>query len=231
MCYTKELSLKAFMFGSITSLVLFVIGNNKDRHLALFFLSVALMQVAEYFIHLDENCNSKRNINHYASVSVTHILLLQIAVLMYFGLYYKTFKKPYIHRTILYLTVIMFVYYSAIIPFKKTKLCSIKTKQGHLSWDVYEEDKILELMLPLIYASGLLSLGFLKDKKYTALLFLFGIIPLYYHIKKDNLTKKDSFVKVIRNILGNNDEVIWPSTWCYTTNILPTVFIIKRLFF
>ena len=125
----------------------------------------------------------------------------------------------------------MFVYYSAIIPFKKTKLCSIKTKQGHLSWDVYEEDKILELMLPLIYASGLLSLVFLKDKKYAVLLFLFGIIPLYYHIKKDNLTKKDSIRKLIRNILDNNDEVIWPSTWCYMTNILPSVFIIKRLFF
>jgi len=231
MCYTKELSLKAFAFGSITSLVLFMIGNNKDRHLALFFLSIALMQLVEYFIHLDENCNSKRNINHYASVSVTHILLLQIVVLMYFGLYYKTFKKPYIHRTILYLTVIMIIYYSAIIPFKKTKLCSIKTKQGHLSWDVYEEDKIFELMFVLIYTFGLLSLGFLKDKKYAALLFLFGIIPLYYHIKKDNLTKNDSFGETIRNILENSNEVVWPSTWCYMTNILPTIFIVNRLLF
>ena len=50
MCYNKEVSLTTYITGLLLSCVLYVYGNNLDKHIALVCAVFIQIQLAEYFM-------------------------------------------------------------------------------------------------------------------------------------------------------------------------------------
>ncbi len=65
MCYSKDLSLSALIFGLSSSFLLIEFGNkqsyNTNRTIGYFFMYVTLMQLVEYFLWVDIDCKSGLN--------------------------------------------------------------------------------------------------------------------------------------------------------------------------
>ena len=77
MCYDAKSSMNGFLIGGSASLYLIFFSNNPTyKHIGLFFAAVVLMQLAEYFMWIDQNF--KKNYNNIASRSVILILCLQL---------------------------------------------------------------------------------------------------------------------------------------------------------
>ena len=93
MCYDAKSSLTGFLVGGSASLYLLLFSkNNTYRHVSLFFLVVVFIQLAEYFMWIDQNC--KKNYNNIASRSVILILCLQLFSLVFGGYIFNTTILP-----------------------------------------------------------------------------------------------------------------------------------------
>ena len=75
MCFSAEASLTAYILGSIASLYLLIKGDKYDKHIGLFSLTFIQIQLAEFLMWIDQDCN--KNINHYATIFAEYILILQ----------------------------------------------------------------------------------------------------------------------------------------------------------
>ena len=73
--FSAESSLSAYILGVIASLYLLIKGDKYDKHIGLFSLTFIQMQIAEFLIWIDLDCN--KNLNHYASILTEYILILQ----------------------------------------------------------------------------------------------------------------------------------------------------------
>ena len=81
MCYDAKSSMNGFLIGGAASLYLIVFSNNPTyKHIGLFFAAVVLMQLAEYFIWIDQDCD--KNYNSLASKSIVPILAFQSSSLL-----------------------------------------------------------------------------------------------------------------------------------------------------
>ncbi|ARF09514.1 hypothetical protein Indivirus_1_137 [Indivirus ILV1] len=65
MCYSKNLSLASLSFGIFNSIILMYFGNKQsaetNRVIGYLFIFVALMQLVEYFLWIDINCDKGYN--------------------------------------------------------------------------------------------------------------------------------------------------------------------------
>ena len=77
MCYNKEVSMTSFIIGGGLSTLLYTRGDKYDKHIASLFFFVTLIQLAEYFIWIDQDCGE---INNFASNSISIILFFQAFV-------------------------------------------------------------------------------------------------------------------------------------------------------
>ena len=69
MCYSAESSINGFLIGGAASLYLLFFSNNQTfKHIGLFFSSVVLIQLAEYFIWIDQDCS--KNYNNLADITI-----------------------------------------------------------------------------------------------------------------------------------------------------------------
>ena len=73
MCYNKEISLAVYLTTSAVSLILYLIGDKYDKHIALFSIVFIHMQLVEYFMWSDQSCGK---INHYATEAGYYLLFL-----------------------------------------------------------------------------------------------------------------------------------------------------------
>jgi hypothetical protein len=66
MCFSKALSMKSFIFGMVGSIMLMLFGNMKYKQsnyvIGLMFIFVSFMQLIEYMIWSDMECNKGLNI-------------------------------------------------------------------------------------------------------------------------------------------------------------------------
>ena len=88
MCFSAKASLSAYILGTIGSLYLLINGDKYDKHIGLFSLTFVQMQLAEFFMWIDKDCN--KNINHYATIFARYILFLQPLSIILGALLFKT---------------------------------------------------------------------------------------------------------------------------------------------
>ena len=69
MCYSPESSIQSFSLVSILSGLLFYYGNTIDKHVAIVFFTIVQIQLAEYFMWLDQSCGT---MNSYATIYKDH---------------------------------------------------------------------------------------------------------------------------------------------------------------
>tara|TARA_X000000368_G_scaffold402763_1_gene377009 strand:- start:1133 stop:1774 length:642 start_codon:yes stop_codon:yes gene_type:complete len=211
MCFSTESSLTAYIIGSIASLYLLINGDKYDKHIGLFSLIFVQIQLAEFFMWLDQKCN--KNINHYASIFAECVLYLQPISVIVGAILFKT---TYIPEYLLYFFLLFYIIYiglSYYVYFNKQKLCSISNNNTkHLAWDFINEYYLLDNIIYFIF-TGLLWL-FFKNKK-GLFIFIFGAITLLFGVTKNF---KFEFAQ-------------WESKWCFYSVLLPGLIIIYNLIY
>lgn len=218
MCYNKESSLKIFLITLFASIFLFIRNYENDRLLAVIFIIVSLMQLAEYFMWTDQQCGL---INNNATKFALIVLLIQplfflLSVYLYGNI---TISK----KIILYLLFVVLLLSSVItyytITYNKNILCSKpRYVNGHLNWDI---DKILKTV-PSIITTLFFILYFLSP---LILLFLKSKIEGLIYILLYSITLLFSIY------LNKGYGGSWKSFWCYTVNYIPLLAILIGWYF
>jgi len=212
MCYNKETSLRTFLITLFSSIFLIYRNYENDRLLATIFIAVSLMQLAEYFMWIDQKCNM---MNHYATKFALIVLCIQPLIFLLSTYYYGnlTINKRYI----LYLFVLVLILSSIITIYTiiyPNKLCTKpRYPRNHLNWDI---NPILKT-IPSILTNLFFILYFLSP---LVLLFLKSKIEGIFYILLYGITL------IFSLYLNRGYGGIWKSYWCYTANYIPVIAII-----
>lgn len=139
MCFTKELSIKTFIFGLISSFLLIIYGNKESKNtnivIGIFIIFVSLMQLIEYFIWVDLDCNKGLNkISLLLGPILNHLQPIIIFILC--NIYLKS--NNIIQPKLMYLLIIIYLIYIIeryynYVKENKNK-CIGTNSSGHLDW-------------------------------------------------------------------------------------------------
>uniref|UniRef100_A0A6C0LTG4 Uncharacterized protein n=1 Tax=viral metagenome TaxID=1070528 RepID=A0A6C0LTG4_9ZZZZ len=156
MCWNKEVSMLTFIIAITGCIYLYYRNNNNDRWVALFGGTIAMIQLAEYFMWSNQSCN---DINKLASMLALLVLVLEPAMNMIGGM---IFEKSYSDRKILKVLLLSYIVYVIAIYLsikeKQIKWCGHKSREScHLRWDFLDifSSKwsilwVIFLMLPIL---------------------------------------------------------------------------------
>ena len=211
MCWSAEASTTSYILGSIASLYLLFIGDKYDKHIALFSLTFIQIQLAEFFMWIDQDCN--KNLNHNATIFAEYILILQPLSIILGAILFKTTNIPnnLLYLFLLFLIINLFLQSINVIN-NKRKLCSKSINNGYLNWDrIKKLDKISYIFY---FISISFIWPFLNNRKGFFIL-TFGMISLLFG-------------------LNNNNQFIfaqWESKWCFIGVLLPILILILKFLF
>ena len=172
MCWNASVSLNTFVFGLFASLFAYFNGEIKILGV-IFYLSVIIMQLVEYFIW---------------SKTFSNRLLSQIALLViFFQPIFNTLNIEERSELIPYLLVAYIIFviilYTSIIPLNTVDFSSVPSKNGHLSW------KWLNCNLLIISIWYMfLSSRWIIDKMYITLILLTIVLIISMILYKDTNT-------------------------------------------
>lgn len=113
MCWNKQVSIVTFILAIIGSIYLYKRNRPNDRWIAIFAATIAMIQLAEFFMWSDLACGS---INKYASMFALLILALEPLMNMIGGIYFSNNNNKTILKWMLvaYLIFIGFTYFTQI---------------------------------------------------------------------------------------------------------------------
>jgi len=123
MCWNKEVSLTTFIFAIIGVIYLWKRDRPNDRWVAVFAGTIALIQLAEFFMWSDPSCG---RLNKYASIFALIILGLEPMMNMVGGLYFSntsTSNKKILKYMLLAYIIFLSVTYFTQIHNKKITWC------------------------------------------------------------------------------------------------------------
>ena len=132
MCWNKKVSMATFVLAIIGVIYLYNRNNPNDRWVALFAATIAMIQLAEYFMWSDLACGS---INKYASMFALLVLAMEPLMGMVGGIYFSNTKYKNILKYMLFAYLIFIgysyftLYYQKKIPWCGTSLCGEKSNQ------------------------------------------------------------------------------------------------------
>ena len=183
MCYNKDASIYSYIGASIISIILFKKGDIFDKSVALYSLIFVQMQLAEYFMWLDQEC---KNTNHFATVYADITLMLQPVILI---LSLIIFNNTFIPITVLYLllTISSLILLSRIhVNIKNNRrLCSKKSINGNLKWDFEIKNEIFKKYTEFYFVLFItLPWLFLKNRFKGIISFCFLSFALLFARKK-----------------------------------------------
>lgn len=210
MCFDAASSLRTFSFATIIALFLIWRNYPADRVIGFTWLAVSAMQLAEYYMWKNQDCNS---INRIASISAVLILILQplalIASIYYFGdsVLSKTILKK---ATIVALIVAVGASIYSIYRMSNQKtICTLPGKQGYLDWDLNafsgknKTPLLLALIFGLYYWGSSIFLFTLKPLSQGIIYFLMFTLSLLFSFAFTNYADKE-----------------WKSFWCWLINYM-----------
>ena len=172
MCWNAEISLNTFIFGFISSIIVYILVYF-DNVSIIIILSFTSIQLLEYFIwkYIDN-----KEINEILSKIGLFIIGIQIFLLCF------SYKIKKIRKYLLYLYFI-FVILFIIIELKNIEFRSIKGDNGHLRWLWLD----INIIWIIIFTSFYLITMFPYKNNSNIIKFLFVlitlIISLYYYYK------------------------------------------------
>lgn len=215
MCWSSESSRNAYIVGSISSILLMLLGNNIYKNIGFFFLIVVQMQLIEYFIWIDHSCG---NINNFASKMIVPELSMQALAMVLGALIFKTtnLSNSSLIALVLFVSFVefgtIFLYLNNI---KNEKLCSKKIQNKGIVWDLGKYDliknnDILSMLWSIVYYSCLFAFPFLWKSNSTKYIFAFIMIFSYLTIRLEN-------------------QISWQSRWCFPAAIIPSFYVLLML--
>lgn len=204
MCYSAESSLNSFIIGTVASLYLLTSKSKVNKHLGLFFVTVCLMQLLEYFMWIDQDCG---NLNSFASKMVYVVLPLQTVAIILGGYLFNTLiinKEILYYLSIIYMLIIGGEIYNIFI-IDKNKWCSKKNNLNNLVWDKF--DKIGSLLKIIYYGIFLITPFLLSKEKWKGFVSLVIGVTIWLYSKYDEKNRGSS-----------------ESRWCYFAAYAPVFF-------
>ena len=199
------------VWGAVTINIFLAYHNN--WLITIFSLVFIQIQLAEYFMWLDQNCGK---INHYATIYAHIILILEPISILFGALIYKTLILPkiYIYISIIILLIPLILVVIMNIKNKK-KLCSKEEKSEYLEWN---------------FVNGNID----KWPKYYNIILIFMLIPWLFF--KNKLKGILSFLILVLTFLFSKINTTnlnlkfkqWESKWCIVGAIYPLIFLILK---
>lgn len=220
MCFNKEVSLLMFVIGLATVIKLYthnVVGTinaSKDIILGTAILGIALMQLLEYFIFLNE---SKTTTNLILSFMIHIFILLHVVALVSTNLYYSMFDSP--ETKDLYIPVLvffaLFLFFFIAVTFTTNWSKAYTLKNScRLSWGAYKDpnNKYITWGMGLSYVAILFMLFYvLMGYKGLAIILptcLFSYMFSRYFDINGTMGSYWCFLVLILCILGGIFDVI-----------------------
>lgn len=144
MCYSKDLSMKSFLFGLMSSFLLFYFGNKNEQNvntaIATYFVFISFIQLMEYMMWDDIECKTGKN---YAASLIGPILNLSQPCVMLLVAYYFLESREVIPKNniiainLLYVAYVACIYYDYIV--NDSDLCTKVNSKGHLEWSWFKK--------------------------------------------------------------------------------------------
>ena len=132
MCFSAESSITAFIIGISASIILLMSKDKSNKCIGLFFISINLMQLLEFFIWTDQTCGI---INNIASRLILPVLLLQI-ITGALGLYLfdTTFLPKNLIKMIIIMTFFVLIINIYICFNNNLEWCTKPNENNSLQW-------------------------------------------------------------------------------------------------
>tara|TARA_B100000424_G_scaffold268524_1_gene263478 strand:+ start:13356 stop:14012 length:657 start_codon:yes stop_codon:yes gene_type:complete len=214
MCWSANSSKNAYIIGTLGSLILLYFGNNIEKTIGLFSLTIVQMQLIEYIIWIDKDCGKMNNVA--SKLIITELIFQILSLVLGCYLFNSTLLSKKQMKTILIVYIIIIFALLGFYYFKiyDKQLCTKKLENKGLEWDMgivkYFNKNYFNTILNIFYFGSLFFLPLIwknKIKKYFFI--LFWVFSLLY-IKKLN-------------------SVTWQSRWCFPSAFLPYIFIILMI--
>ena len=227
MCFNKESSIVLFFSSIGFSLYLYKIGDPTLKILAVFTIYIAFMQLIEFFIWLNLECNST---NQFLSKLIPIYLMGQPLVLLLAMYYFKTYNinvNYILFLIFIYLSAFLYLIYDAIIS--KKKPC-ITTENSNLIWNtIYSDSKSDNFFIKFLTKINIFN------NKHRVLVDNYSIlyyitIFLFLLLKKKLYSYTYIFLLLITYILISLKEKPVYSYWCFSINFIPIILILMRLY-
>ena len=168
MCFNDKASIAAFCVGMSSSIFLLYRGikynNPIDKLSAIFITLITSMQIIEYILWKNQDCNEK---NRKASWLIIIVLFLQPIIYNVFKNFFFKNKvskfKLFFNYIFTLLSVIIFTSFFLLYIYPKKDLCSKENKEtGRIEWEPLKilSTKTVWLILFLIFYLGSANLPF-----------------------------------------------------------------------
>ncbi|ANB50378.1 hypothetical protein [Powai lake megavirus] len=188
MCWSKEISLTTFIVAMIGVIYLYQRNKPNDRWIALFAGTIAMIQLAEYFMWSDPLCGK---INRYASMFALFVLVMEPFMNMIGGIYlsdtpYKNILKCMLLLYIIFIGCAIYSNVNNNINWCGTSTCEnagtnnngfIVSKSCNLQWFFMES---FDAKTAIIWTIFLLIPLLTITPTYQAIIFLILGIGTYY---------------------------------------------------
>ena len=204
MCYSAHSSISNYVYVAVISSILCYYGNSYDKHVALFFFVVIQMQMAEFFMHLDQKCGW---VNKMATISAFVILFIQPISAYVLGHMLDTITMPdefqYIYISYAFYGLIQLVVYLK----NNNRICS-RIKKGNLIWGFGPRRDINGIINTVLYLL-LTTLPWLyldSNVKYLVIAIWLGSWLLHFFMYPQH----------------------WGSMWCFFVSGIITIYAVAR---
>lgn len=219
MCYNSGSSIINYTYVIFLGIIMYLYGDNYDKHISLFALTTVQMQLVEYFMWKDQKCGI---INKLATYGARVLLFLQ-PLSIFLGAY--LFNTMNISNNIMLITSVLytiaFSVNSSNYLLTNSKICSL-SKDGHLQWHFSKnlDLKLSNNMIDIFHLIQaffyfivlLISWLFFKNTMLGIFISLLFLIIFIFHFIQ--FPKKNQ----------------WTTIWCFHISIGYTIYAIVRYF-
>lgn len=238
MCFDAQTSLSTFSISILTSSYLYYLSlkekSKNTRFFSIVIILIGLMQLLEYFIWKNQECNMT---NHSLSLLVLVLITIQpILGLNYYNYLFKSFNQTMV---IVYSFAYIILTTCIIKKLNKVKQCSKPTKEScRLHWDSFKKfvkhfPKNIILLFFVLYFGPQLLMGFDLMKNHTKDILKYpirhGFLPITFLITLVYVSMQKSITKkmLIEPTIYLEHTDAWGSMWCFMAVFLGIVSVLK----
>jgi hypothetical protein len=250
MCFNAKTSLITFTISAVCFLYLFNRGlktkNKNDVFLSILTILIGLMQLIEFFLWRNQDCNI---INHYFSLSIIVVLFLQATItnLVYLKLYPSDsfFSKNFV-KSIIFIYLIFLIY--VLYCLNTFNLCSKPSSNScRLVWDSFvklNENNLAFILFLCFYFFMffilLVNSFYSKNTLFTKYPFRYSVLPITFIIASIYVLITSYFYKEIYIFLQNGNfynlfkktlllssNDVFGSVWCFLCVFVGIIGILK----
>ena len=218
MCYNSSSSIVNYGYVMLLSIILYIYGDNYDKHISLFSAVVIQMQLAEYFIWTNQKCGI---VNKLATIAVRILLSIQPLVILLGGYLFNTMN---ISNNILIASIIYvfaFCLNSENYYKNNKKICSISDEDGHLQWHNFNKNPDKSFSIYYI------AVIFMRLFYFTIM--LFGWL-LFYNTSLGIFGSVLMTIIFLIHYIQFPKKTQWATLWCFHASITFTIYAIVRYF-